>query len=140
MPRERPGERGAALITALLISMMLLAAGGALIMTTTFSLSNSTDSIAETQAYYAAEAGTQAALNVLRGNIAPNPLFNTASATAVENKITFRQAVSTPNLSRWLTYNNSFTTPRVTLSNPYTALNGMAYNIAVSDPDNTAPE
>jgi len=137
MPGERAGERGAALIMMLLISMMLLAAGGALIMTTVFSLSNSVDSTAETQAYYAAEAGAQTALNVLRGNVAPNPLFNTSSASANENKITFRQAVSTPTLSRWLSYNNSYTTPRVTLSSPYSTMNGMAYSVAVSDPDNT---
>jgi hypothetical protein len=134
--KKRSGERGAALITALLVSMLLLIAGGALIMTTALSATNANDAAAETQAYYAAEAGLQATLNVLRGNVAPSPLFNTSSASAAENKITFRQAVATPDLSRWLTYNTSYSPARVTISDSYTPLNGMAYSVTVSDPDN----
>jgi len=117
---ERRGERGAALITMLLMSMLLLAAGGALILTSALSGTNATDSSAETQAYYAGEAGLQATLNVLRGNVAP---------------ITFRQATSTPSLAGWLTYNTTYN--RVTLNNNYSPLSGMAYNVTVTDPDNT---
>jgi hypothetical protein len=135
--QKRASERGAALLTVLLISTLLLAAGGALIMTTALSATNAVDSTAETQAYYAAEAGMQAALNVLRGNVAPNPLFNTSSASADENKITFRKAVTTPDLSRWLTYSTSYATPRVTISDNYTAYSGMAYSVSATDPDNT---
>src|SRR6266567_1010091 len=119
-PNERTNERGAALITVLLFSVLLLAAGGALIMTTALSATNAADAAGETQAYYAAEAGTQAVLNVLRGNVAP---------------ITFRQAVSTPSLSGWLTYNSTYS--RVPLTNDYNPLSGMAYNVSVADPDNT---
>jgi len=117
---ERASERGAALITVLLFSVLLLAAGGALIMTTALSATNAADAIGETQAYYAGEAGTQAVMNVLRGNVAP---------------ITFRQAVSTPSLSGWLTYNSTYS--RVPLTNDYNPLSGMAYNVSVADPDNT---
>jgi hypothetical protein len=67
----RAKERGAALITMLLISMLLLATGGALIMTTAMSSTTSIDATAEMQAYYVAEAGMQSALNVLRGNVKP---------------------------------------------------------------------
>jgi len=128
-------ERGAALISALLISLLILAAGGALIVTTATSATNAIDATAEAQAYYAAESGMQSALHVLRGNVAPNPLFNASSATAPENKITFRQAVSTPSLSRWITYNNTYS--RVTLSDSYAPISGMAYRVSVNDPDNT---
>jgi hypothetical protein len=146
--QHRPKERGAALISMLLISFLLLAAGGALIMTTAMSATNAIDSTAEMQAYYAAQAGLQATLNVFRGNVAPNPLFDTSSATASANYITFRKAVtaSTSNvsgdtnsarLSRWLTYNSTYT-DRVLISSPYSPLSGMAYSTAISDPDNSA--
>ncbi len=68
---SRAGERGAALVTMLLVSVLLLGAGGALIMTTMMSANNSIGSTAEMQAYYVAESGMQSALNVLRGNAKP---------------------------------------------------------------------
>jgi Tfp pilus assembly protein PilX len=71
----RENERGAVLITVLMLSTMLLLAGGALIMTTSMTASNAFDSTTELQAYYAAEAGLQETLRVLRGNTAPAPLF-----------------------------------------------------------------
>ncbi|HEX8189318.1 MAG TPA: hypothetical protein VF586_13260, partial [Pyrinomonadaceae bacterium] len=64
----RRGERGAALIMSLLVAMLLLAAGGALIATAGMTVSNAVDSTAEVQAYYAADAGLQAALTVIRRN------------------------------------------------------------------------
>lgn len=136
-PARRPEERGAALITVMLVSMLLLAAGGALIMTTAMSVKNAYGATPEAQAYYAAEAGAQAALNVVRGNAAPSPLFNASSASAPENKITFRQMEATPDLSRWLTYNTTYSPARVTLSDSYTPASGMAYSVTASDPDNT---
>lgn len=66
--RGRRGERGAALVMSLLTAMLLLAAGGALIATTGMTVSNAVDATAEAQAYYAADAGLQAALTVLRRN------------------------------------------------------------------------
>ena len=151
-PRDGANERGAALITVLLFSVLLLAAGGALIMTTSLSATNAVNATAETQAYYAAEAGMQATLAVLRGNVAPNPLFDTSSTTAPANKISFRKAVTpsssntsgdTANyarLSRWLSYNvNTPAGPGVGLSSPYSTLSGMAYEVTkIDDPDNTA--
>jgi hypothetical protein len=74
---KRRNERGAALISVLLISMLLLSAGGALFLTTSMSATNSIDATAEVQAYYGAEAGMQAALNVLRGNVEPHTPVNT---------------------------------------------------------------
>lgn len=75
----RRNERGAALISVLLISLLLLSAGGALFLTTSMSATNSIDATSEMQAYYGAEAGMQAALNVLRGNVEPHTPVNTGS-------------------------------------------------------------
>lgn len=146
--QSRPNERGAALVSVLLISLLLLSAGGALILTTAMSATNSIDSTTESQAYYAAQAGLQATLNVLRGNVAPNPLIDFSSPSASANKISFRNAVNPstsnasgdtngPRLSRWLNYDSSYT-DRVVLTSPYSPLNGLAYNASISDPDNSA--
>jgi hypothetical protein len=145
------GERGAALITMLLVSLLILTAGGTLILTTSMSAANTVDAASEMQAYYAAEAGTQAVLNVLRGNVPPNPVFATdpSGGVAPENKITFRKAVTvsssnisgdtaTARLSRWMTYDTSYNPARVTISPSYNPMNGMAFNTSISDPDNSA--
>jgi hypothetical protein len=86
---NRNGERGAALITALLLSTLLLAAGGTLILTTSLTGTNAIDSTSEMQAYYAAEAGVARTLNVLRGNVQSNPAGTRA---------TFLNVVSSPTL------------------------------------------
>lgn len=155
---HRVSERGAALVTTLLISMLLLAAGGMLLLTTSSTGVSTFDASAEMQAYYGAEAGVQETLNVLRGHVSPNPLFvaNPVGTVAPENRIDFRKALNpaTSNLttdpssagfngrlSRWLTYN--YTPPggtyadRVGISPGYNPINGIAYQISISDPDNT---
>jgi hypothetical protein len=118
-------QRGVALITTLLVSTLLLIVGGALILTTNLAHGLAIDSTSELQAYYSAEAGTNAAVNVLRGNIASNPAGTNA---------TFRNAVTTPTLNQWLTYGATIDgTSVVSLStNPV-----MGYTVDVSDPDNT---
>jgi hypothetical protein len=87
--RDRRGERGAALITAVLLSMLMLAAGGTLIMTSTMSGLTARDSTSEMQAYYAAEAGVAKALEVLRGNAVSNPAGTRA---------TFKNVLCSPTL------------------------------------------
>lgn len=153
--RRRDGERGAAMITAVLISMLVLTGGGALLMITTLSATGAIDATTEVQAYYAAESGIQGALNVLRGNVQPNPQF--AAAGSPLNQINFRRAVysghptdanepgsnlageatQVARLSRWLPYNFGFNPPRVTVSPNYNVFNGSAYAVEVSDPDDT---
>ena len=114
----RAGERGAALITAVLLSLLLLAAGGTLILTTTMTGITARDSTAEMQAYYAAEAGLARTLEVIRGNVESNPAGTRA---------TFHNVVCTPAL--------------------WTATSGNAVNVAadgstrfqvmlIMDPDN----
>src|SRR6185369_17686882 len=109
----RKGERGAALILVLFASLLILACALMLLLTTTISTTNAISSTDEIQAYYAAEAGLQEALNVLRGNVAPHPSDGT--------KINFKNAINvgTSNnpgsgisqLSRWLTYDYPTVTP-----------------------------
>jgi hypothetical protein len=94
------------------------------------------------QAYYAAEAGIQAAINVVRGNVAPHPNdgtkmnFKNAAAVATSNN----PASGVARLSRWLVYDYTATDPpRVTLSPSYSPATGMAYTLlGVNDPDNSA--
>ena len=105
---NRTGERGAALVTMLLVSVLLLGAGGALIMTTMMSANNSVGSTAEMQAYYVAESGMQSALNVLRGNTQP--------LLVASDRMSFRTAIiptisnggngGTARFAGWLPYND----------------------------------
>ena len=137
----RKGERGAALILVLFASLLILACALMLVLTTTISTTNAISSTDEMQAYYAAEAGLQDALNVLRGNVAPHPNDGT--------KMNFKNAINvgTSNnpssgvaqLSRWLVYNYPSVSPnRVTLSPNYSTADGIAYAITgISDPDNS---
>lgn len=139
---ERRNERGAALITMLLVSMLLLVAGGALIVSTSMTAQSSFDSTAETQAYYAAEAGLQASLNVLRGNATPSTSitgankidFKVATNVAQANKLT--DGLTYSRLSRWLSYDGTYT-DRVIVSPTagYSPISGMAYSVVVTDPD-----
>src|SRR6266550_587027 len=116
----RANERGAALITTLLVSTALLIAGGALIQITSMSASNAIDSTAEAQAYYGAEAGLQAALNALRGNAAHTGSALPSGMTAINfrNAVIASSSNDCPNgaggdtstvarLSRWLPYSNT---------------------------------
>lgn len=148
-------ERGAALIMVLLISSLLLVTGGALIMVTGLSTRTAIDQTAEMQAYYSAENGVQDTLNVLRGNVNPR------AAMTGNPKISFRNAInlstanvpgdsgttctansptSVCNLSGWLNYtygSTGGTADRVPLTPNYNPINGLAYSVEVSDPDQT---
>ena len=132
-------QRGAALLMTLLLSTLLLAAGGALIVSTSMSATTAVDSTAEMQAYTAAEAGMEAALNVLRGNVAPATSgakisFRKAVTLATSNKV---GDTSTENrLSGWLTYSTTYT-DRVPISANYSPQNGFAYKVSITDPDST---
>ena len=157
------GERGAALMLALLITFLLLSAGAALLVATAYSGTKASAASSEMQAYYAAEAGVQGVMAVLRGHRAPSPLFaaNPSGGVAAANQINFRKAVTradsnlagdpaafadgTPfplRLSRWLPYD--YQPPglgyadRVTLTPGYTPLTGSAFSASLTDPDNTA--
>jgi len=146
-PDDRKGERGAALIMALLVSAMLMVASVGLILETTTNTYNVTDMTSEQQAYNAAESGIQAAVNVLRDNITladPDRLDNSAAATAKANRINYLRALdlaksnangdtsAVPRLSRWMQYSNT---------QPDRVIMGTSgqygYKVEVSDPDHT---
>ena len=132
---NRRGEKGAALVTSILISTLLLAVAGTVILTSGMSATTSIDATAELQSYYGAESGLEAALNAIRGHVAPTGL---PSGT----KIGFRTAVD-PNksnrnsdhstqarLSAWLDYGNGGNGDRVTPADA-----NFSYSVVVSDPD-----
>lgn len=137
--RVRQGERGAALITTLLMSTLLFAAGGALVFSTMMSATNTAGATPEQQAYYASEAGLQAALNALRGNITPNPAlsggrrltFRTAITPADSNNTDGGDNGAVARLSRYLPYTN-FADPnsRVNL----TGNGALAYSVRIEEP------
>ena len=146
---HRRGERGAALVMTLLISTLLLAAGGTLVFSTMMSATGAIDSTPEQQAYYAAESGLQGALNVLRGNVAPNPAlsagqtmtFTRALTLADSNDTVGGDTATVSRLSRWLQYNYPTNAglaarDRVVLGDAaaYSPITGMAYSVAVTDP------
>jgi hypothetical protein len=136
-------QRGAALITVLMMSTLMLATGGALVLVTGLSSRTAIDATAERQAYYSAEAGVQDTLNVLRGNVNPQ------AGMPAGSKIDFRKAITdsdsnlpgdtatVAHLSGWLNYNySSGNDARVAMTANYSPLNGLAYSVEVSDPDN----
>jgi hypothetical protein len=143
MSANRKNERGAALVSVLLLSMLLLTAGGALVLTTTMSATNAIDSTAEMQAYYGAEAGLQSTVNVLRGNVysssaTPTVNFRTAvepsSSNATNDPAT---AQNVARLSNWLNYTSATTYPSRVIANGQTGFNVIAYDVTARDVDNS---
>ena len=89
---DREGERGAAMVMALLVSFLLLVASGGLLLEATMGSANITDSTAEQQAYNAAESGIQSAVYVLRDNVTladADRLDTSVPATHKNNRISF---------------------------------------------------
>ncbi|HSK73876.1 MAG TPA: hypothetical protein VK892_19415 [Pyrinomonadaceae bacterium] len=152
----RKDERGAALVMVVLVSFLLLVASAGLLLEATMNTANVTDATADQQAYNAAESGIQSAINVLRRNVVPNPLFDaTKPATDPANRIDFKKAVTltqsnvstdtgtVARLSRWINYNykpSSVADWRVSLgsSSTYDPKTGYAFQLNITDPDNTA--
>ncbi len=126
-PRER--ERGAALITALLVATLLLSAGGVLILTTSMSTTNTADSAAEMQAYYAAEAGLERTLNVIRSKDIP-----AGTMPAGQTKLKLTDIVRNPTLANWIPFDG----PVINGANS-TLVGTNAFSVTVMDPDDQNP-
>lgn len=151
--KDRAGERGAALVMALMITSLLLIITAGLLMESSTNSYNVTDATAEQQAYNAAESGIQAALFVLRDNVTlPDSmrLDTTKAATDKANRINYVRALepsmsnvgttgldATPRLSRWLSYSSVDTDKIVMGGSSAFTNNGYAYSIKISDPDHT---
>ena len=74
-PKDRKNERGAALVTVMLVSFLLMVAVVGLLLESSMNTANVTDATSEEQAYYAAESGIQSVIDALRHNPAPDPIF-----------------------------------------------------------------
>jgi hypothetical protein len=155
--KNRENEKGAAMVTVLLVSMLLLVASTGLLLEATLNTANVTDATAEQQAYNAAESGIQSAINVLRGNVrlsGTSLLDTNFPADHPKNRINFRRAVTRDSsnlpgdpsteatLSRWMNYNYIPSDPngerRISLgSGSYDPLTGFAFRVTVIDPDDT---
>ncbi|HTH50475.1 MAG TPA: hypothetical protein VL501_00995 [Pyrinomonadaceae bacterium] len=159
--RDREGERGAALVMALLFSLLLLSVTAAVLLEASMNSQNVTDAISEQQAYHAAESGIQSAVHVMRcqknsvpgcSDVVANPLLNPSAspnpATDESNQINYIRAVTlgtsnttgdtstTARLSRWINYSSTCgasAAPCVPLGQP-----GYGFALQVSDPDNTS--
>lgn len=135
---SRAGERGAALVTMLLVSILLLGAGGALIMTTMMSANNAIGSTPEMQAYYVAESGMQSTLNVLRGNTQPlvtatdRMSFRTAIIPEISNGPGNNGAVR---LAGWLPYNDRLDPASLVPVNLGTITGGYRVTVENMDPN-----
>ena len=134
---NRTGERGAALVTMLLVSMLLLGAGGALIMTTMMSANNSVGSTAEMQAYYVAESGMQSALNVLRGNTQPLlvPSDRMSFRTAIIPSISNGGNGGAARFAGWLPYNDPTSATSLVPVNLGNIVGGYRVTIENLDPN-----
>lgn len=147
-------EKGAALVTVLLMMALLLTGCIALLAGASLLTANVTDAVAEQQAYNAAESGIQTAINVLRRNTVPSPLLNSAqSTTNSDNKIDYARAVNleTSNfpgdpstdarLSRWINYNctspNATAPDRASIGDERCDSTSLStFSVTVRDPDN----
>ena len=81
--RARGGERGVALVTVMFFTMMMLTLSAALLMTSTTETQISTNHVAQTQAFYVAEAGLEQAKAWLTDNRTDTDLM---SALLVESQ------------------------------------------------------
>ncbi len=121
-------ESGAALITVVMIAALLSIATIGILSGVGSNSQNSTDVLAETKAYYAAESGLQSTIKVLRHN---SPAVSYSVATA------------DPNLRTWLNYNCDISdsdpaNDKVSIGpDPCDPYAGTGYYVTVSDPDNT---
>ncbi len=127
-------QRGAALVTVLFISLLLLTASAAMLTAVGSNSRNTTDVLSETKAYYAAESGLQATINVLR---------NTSPAVAYSSAANDGSSPNLQDMSTWLPYNwpTSGTATRAVIggtAGAYTTNLGTAYSILVNDPDDSA--
>jgi Tfp pilus assembly protein PilX len=160
--RNREGERGAALVMALLISFLLLVASAGLLLETSMNAANVTDAVSEQEAYHAAESGIQSAVHVLRcqkntnpgcADVTALPLYpSTTSTTDPKNQVNYTKAANpadsnasgtgtTATLSRWIRYDQtcdiSIGVPCVGLNRQMPVDSPYAYSLVIRDPDNT---
>src|SRR5687767_14960772 len=99
--KNRKNERGAALVTVMMVSFLMLVAVAGLLLESSMNTANVTDATSEEQAYYAAESGVQSVVDALRHNPRPSPLIDPAKSpyppatnSDEANQIDYLRAVS----------------------------------------------
>ena len=130
---DRRGEKGAALVISILIATLLLAVAGTVILTSGMSAITSIEGTAEVQAYYGAESGLEAALNVIRGHVQPNGIAGTTRMSFLNavKRSTSNHANDTgavARLSAWLNYDQTVWRVKPAGAN-------YSYSVVVTDPD-----
>jgi hypothetical protein len=116
-------ESGAALPTVLLVTFLIVTASAAMLWAAGSQAMNATDVLSETKAYYSAESGIQAAVNVMRnGGVNYKDAVNLNSGT----------------LSDWLPY--TWNTPEGTTGVSVGDASSNGFRLFVSDPDNSQAE
>ncbi len=131
-------ERGMALVIVMFALVVMTIMGLSIAYTAGLEVRSSKNELLANQAYYAAEAGLQEALNVIRGHRCPigasscDPVLesNKISLGIASNLSTSNAPTDTatvPRLSRWLSYNAPDDTGVVTLD----ATNGLYYKVQV---------
>ena len=113
-------QRGAALVTVVLVSLLLGTACIAMLSAVSASSKNNTDALSENKAYYAAESGLQAAVNFFRYD------------TTVTDNAKYSYAVSDPTLGTKLTYATVNGISKVAVGSE------TGYSLYITDPDNSA--
>jgi len=133
------GERGMALVIVMFALVIMSVIGLSIAYTAGLEIHSSKNELLANQAYYAAEAGLQDGLDVIRGHrcplgatscdptLASNKMsFSIASTIATSNVMT--DTATAPRLSRWLSYNAADDSGVVTLD----ATNGLYYKVQVN--------
>ena len=108
-------EQGAALVTVLMISVLLGTACIAMLSAVGASSRNNTDALSEAKAYYAAESGLQATINILRN----------------DTSVDYKYAIAHPDLATKLSYATVDGISRVQVGSE------AGYSITITDPDHS---
>jgi hypothetical protein len=107
-------QDGAALVTVILVSLLLGTACVALLTAVSASSRNNTDALSEYKAYYAAESGLQAAVNVFRYRVEGDL-----------SGVTYSEAAANSTMSNWLG------------NGPIGVGSESSYALQVTDPDDS---
>lgn len=140
---HRQNERGSALVMVMFSLVIMSIIGISLVYSATNEMRGSKNELLANQAFYAAEAGLQEALSVIRGHRCPNDATD-CSPSLASNQINFNIAatlsrsnrsndtVSYARLSRWLTYNAMDSSGVVILNPAESSLQRLAYDVRVT--------
>src|SRR5437764_641342 len=136
---RRQKEQGLALVIVMFALIIMSIIGLSIALSAGLEVRSSRNELLADQAFYAAEAGLQDSLNVIRGQrcqigaascdpaLTSNQVsFNVVSTIATSNAAS--DTATVPRLSRWLAYNATDNSGVVTLD----ATNGLYYKVQIN--------